>query len=119
MKGMSVNRAPAGNEWLPTSGNNMSAAGSTQANGTAIPLGQDLSIFTTVGSGQGTVLPGAGVGVGEEYVVANHGVNALLVYANSASGKMGTGGGGAGYSLTAGKTGYFVYVGLGNWTVNP
>jgi hypothetical protein len=117
MKSMSVARAPAGNEWMPTPAINLAAAGSTKADATVIPLGQDFSIFTTVSSGQGCILP-KGVGLGEEYVVANHGSNALLVYPPSGK-KMGTAAGDAAYSLTAGKTGYFLGVGQDNFTVNP
>jgi hypothetical protein len=118
MKGMANPQAPRGNEWLPTVVNNLTAAGSTQGTATAIPSGQDESIFTTVGSGQGCSLPGAGIAIGEEYVVANHGSNALAVYP-ATGGYMGTAAQNAAYSLAAGKTGYFTYVGQNHWTTNP
>lgn len=111
-------QAPKGNEWVVNVAGGLSAAGSTQGGATVIPAGQDGSIFTTVGSGQGAILPGTGVGVGEEYVIANHGANALLVYP-ATGGKVGTGAANAGYSVAAGKTGYFMYVGALQWTGNP
>lgn len=118
MKGMNNTQAPKGNEWLPSVAQNLTAAGSTQGTATVIPSGQDESIFTTVAASTGCILPGVGVGVGEEYVVANHGANALAVYP-ATGGKMGTAATNAAYSLAAGKTGYFTYVGQGQWTVNP
>lgn len=117
MKAMSNPQAPRGNEWLPTVKAALSAAGSTQGTATAIPLGQDLSIFATVGSGQGCILP-SGISVGEEYQVANHGANALAVYP-PAGGTMGNASANTAYSLAAGKTGYFSCVGVNAFTVNP
>jgi hypothetical protein len=73
MVGMATQTSPVGNEWLYKIANNLSAAGSTQNNATAIPIGQTMSVFTSVSAGQGCVLP-MGVGVGEDYAVANHGV---------------------------------------------
>lgn len=54
-----------------------SAAGTTQ--GDAAVLREANTVFTTVAAGQGAVLP-ASLQVGDEYVVANFGANALLVY---------------------------------------
>ncbi len=116
--GRKVSTAPAGNEWLPNPANGLTATGNSQGTALAIPSGQDLSIFTTVAASTGCQLPSAGVAIGEEYVVANHGANALSVYPPNGS-KMGTASANAAYSLTAGKTGYFVAVGGGNWTTNP
>jgi hypothetical protein len=109
--------APKGNEWIANVGQGLSAAGSTQGTATAIPLGQDLSVFTTVASGTGCILP-AGLSAGEEYAVANHGLNALAVYP-PANGYMGTAAQNVAYSLAAGKTGYFAYIGQGRFTANP
>lgn len=109
---------PHGNEWLVRVVNNLTALGTNQATAFIIPMTQDGSIFTTVGSGTGALLPANGVGLGEEYVIANHGVNALLVYPPS-GGKVGNGSTNAAYSLGAGKTGYFMYVGQLNYTANP
>lgn len=111
-------QGPNPGDWLVKVANNLTAAGTTQGNALAIPAGQDGSIFTTVGSGTGAVLPASGVGLGEEYVIANHGLNALAVYPPS-GGKMGTAGANAAYSLSAGKTGYFMFVGQLQWTTNP
>lgn len=118
MKGQAVSTAPAHNEWLPNVVNNLTAAGSTQGTATLIPLGQDCSIFTTVAASTGAQLPFAGVGIGEEYQVANHGANPLSVYP-ATGGKVGTAAVNTAYSLTAGKTGYFTYVGQNQWTANP
>ncbi len=113
-----VPTAPAGNEWVVSLVGNLTGAGtSSQANALAIALGQDGSLFTTVAANSGCRLP-AGVSVGEEYVIANHGTNALLVYPPS-GGFMGTASQNAAYSLAAGKTGYFMAVGLLTFTVNP
>ena len=111
--------APAPNAWMPGGQLNMSAAGSTQAGATAIPAGQDISVFTTVGSGQGCVLPGSGVSAFETYNVANHGANALLIYP-AGTGKIGTLGASAGYSLAAGSSISLMFLGPsvnGNWSV--
>ncbi len=118
MKAQATQSGPIGNDWLPTTKTNLSGAGSTQGTATVIPSGQDLSIFTTVASSTGAVLPLFGVTLGEEYMVANHGANALSVYP-TLGGFMGTAAQNAAYSLAAGKTGYFVYVGTNHWTVNP
>jgi hypothetical protein len=116
--GASSPQGPYPNAWVVKPVNNLTGAGSTQGTALAIPAGQDGSIFTTVGSSTGAILPATGVGIGEEYVIANHGVNALAVYPPT-GGKMGTAGTNAAYSLTAGKTGYFMYVGQLQWTTNP
>jgi hypothetical protein len=116
--GVKVSQAPKGNEWLVNMVNNLTALGSSQGTAYVIPAGQDGSIFTTVAASTGAILPGAGVAVGEEYVIANHGANALSVYPQT-GGKMGTASANSAYSLAAGKTGYFMCVGQGNWTVNP
>lgn len=118
MRGQSSPQAPKFNEWLPNVINNLTAAGNSQGTALAIPAGQDMSIFTTVAASTGAILPGAGVTLGEEYVIANHGANALSVYPAS-GGKMGTASANAAYSLAAGKTGYFVYCGQNQWTTNP
>lgn len=118
MKGQSVPTAPKGNDWLPAVVNNLAAAGTNQGTATPIPAGQDCSVFTTVASGTGASLPGAGVGLGEEYMVANHGANALLVYP-ALGGYIGAAAQNGSYSLAAGKTGYFTSVGVNRWTANP
>ena len=117
MKGMNNPQAPKGNEWLPTVNQTVAAAGTTLATATLIPAGQDCSIVPS-GTG-GVALPASGVSFGEEYSVANHTGSAINVYPGSASGKVGTAGAGAAYSLAAGKTGYFMYVGPNQWTANP
>lgn len=55
----------------------LSAAGATQATATAITA--DMSVFGTVASGTGAILPGTNGA--SRYVVRNGGANALLVYA--------------------------------------
>lgn len=118
MRGNPVSTAPKGSEWLPNVVASLVAAGTTQANGYVIPSGQDSSIFATVASGTGCVLPPSGVSVGEDYEVANHGANALLVYP-ALGGKIGTLATNAGYSLAAGKLAWFRYVGTQQWTACP
>lgn len=116
--GPKVTTAPAGGEWLPKAGTGLTAAGTNQGTAYAIPSGQDFSVFTTVASGTGAILPSAGVGKSEEYVVANHGTNALAVYP-PVGGTMGSASTNTAYSLAAGKTGYFLNVGPLQWTTNP
>jgi hypothetical protein len=111
-------QGPNPNAWLVKPASNLTAAGTTQGTAYVIPAGQDGSIFTTVSSGTGAILPAGGVGLGEEYVIANHGSNALSVYPPS-GGKVGTAATNAAYSLAAGKTGYFLFVGALQWTANP
>ena len=118
MRGNPVSTAPRGSEWLPNVVAGLTALGTTQSNAFAIPSGQDSSIFGTVASGTGCALPGSGVGVGEDYEVANHGTNALLVYP-ALGGNIGTLGANAGYSLAAGKLAWFRYVGTKQWTACP
>lgn len=120
MLGQSISTAPQGNDWLAHPSPNLTATGSTQGTSLAIPAGQDLSIVTTAASGTGVQLPGAGVSRPEVYVVANHGANALKIYPTS-GGQIGTLGANVGYSLAAGKTGYFTciaFLGL-QWTACP
>lgn len=114
----SVATAPKGNEWIPNAVSGLTAAGNSQGTALAIPSGQDCSIFTTVAASTGCIFPSSGVSIGEEYVVVNHGANALSVYPAS-GGKVGTAATNAAYSLAAGKAGYFIYVGLNQWSANP
>lgn len=57
--------------------NTLTAAGSTQ--GTALPITTDFAVCTTVASGTGVILPANAV-ASDQYMIANHGSNALLVY---------------------------------------
>jgi len=100
---------------LPTLGINLTAAGTTQANAFAIPSGQDLSVFTTVASGAGARLPVNGLTLGEEYVVANHGALALLLYPGL-GGQIGQAGANAGVSVPAGKAIYCQCINAGPTT---
>jgi hypothetical protein len=54
--------------------------------------------------------------MGEEYSVANHGANAVLVYP-AVGGKIGTLALNAGFSLAAGNGITFQFVGGGQWCV--
>lgn len=118
MKGQSYPTAPRGNDWLPVVTQPLTATGNSQGTALAIPSGQDGTIVGTVAASTGVILPAAGVGLGEEYMIANHGANALSVYP-AVGGKVGTAGTNAAYSLAAGKTGYFMFVGNLSWTANP
>lgn len=118
MRSISSSTAPKGNEWL-WNGNasGATAAGNSQGTAYAIPLGQDLTVFSTVGSSTGAVLP-AGIAFNEEYAIANHGANSLSIYPPP-GGKIGTLSTNAAYSLAAGKTAYFVCVGANQFTASP
>lgn len=83
--------------------NTLTATGATQ--GTALLLPSEISVFTTVASGTGAILP-AGMAAGDMYTVCNHGANALLVYPPT-GGAIGTGATNAGASVAAGKTADF------------
>ncbi len=107
----------SGSPWLDKPVVNLTATGTTQSNAYVIPPGQSLSVFSTAASGTGCILPN-GISAGEEYEVANHGSNALLVYP-PVGGKMGSASTNTAYSLAAGKTGYFLCVGLLQFTTNP
>lgn len=110
--------APKGNEWIANVGQALTASGSTQGTATAIPAGQDLSVFTTVPAGSGCILP-AGLSAGEEYMVANHTTGSALNVYPPVGGFMGAAAQNAAYSLAAGKTGYFTCIGQNRFTVNP
>jgi hypothetical protein len=116
--GSNSSSGPVLNGWLPNVVNNLTAAGSTQGTAKLIPTGQDMSVFTTVASSTGCQLPLSGVGVGETYVIANHGANALNVYP-APGGYIGAGALNAAYSCAVGKAAHFIYVGTGHWTSNP
>ena len=118
MRGNPLSTAPKGSEWLANVVGQLTALGSTQGTAYAIPPGQDCSVFGTVAAGTGAMLPGAGVGLGEDYEVVNHGANALLVYP-VVGGQIGTLGANAGYSVAAGKMAFFRYVGPKQWTCCP
>jgi len=113
MKGMTTQAAPKGGEWLATLKTNLGVAGAQQTTATAIPVGQDLSIFTT-GTG-GCILPGLGVTPPEEYIVANHTSSAINVYP-PVGGTIGTLAQNTGYSLAAGSALRFLYLGGLAWT---
>jgi hypothetical protein len=104
--------------WLPNPSKNLTAAGSSQGTALAIPVGQDLSIFTTVAASTGCLLPVTGVSIPEVYEVVNHGANALSVYP-SLGGQIGTLGVNAAYSLAAGKMAIFMYVDNNRWASCP
>lgn len=118
MRGNPVSTAPKGSEWLPNVVGSLTALGTTQGTAYAIPTSQDSSIFSTVAASSGAILPATGVSLGEDYEVANHGANALLIYP-AVGGQIGTLGVNAGYSLAAGKLGWFRYVGSKQWTACP
>lgn len=75
----------------------LTGAGTTQADAT--PITQQLSVFTTVGSGTGALLPPSG---GKPvYAVVNSGANTLSVYPSGTE-KINNGTAGAAVSVTAG-----------------
>lgn len=110
-------RSPAGMAVLSRPIQNLTATGTNQATGFQIPLGQDVSIFSTVASGTAATLPTGSISSGEEYVVANHGANALLLYPP-------VGGSIAGLSantattVPANKAAYLMYIGANTWLCN-
>lgn len=97
---------------IVTSG--LTAAGTTQANGT--PIQTNYTGFTTVASGTACVLP-AGAQPGDEYVVYNGGANALLVFP-PVGGAIGTGSANASFSVPAAKGANFFLLTPTTWGVN-
>jgi hypothetical protein len=116
VKGYALTTGVSGSPWISQPQNNLTAAGTTQGNAYQIPTGQDFSVFGTVASGTGAILPSAGLGIGEYYSIANHGANALLIYPQ-VGGKIGTLATNAGYSLAAGNAVSFCYVSNLAWCV--
>ncbi|MFL9670445.1 hypothetical protein WIX39_026180 [Variovorax sp. AB1(2024)] len=82
--------------------NNLTAAGTTQAN--ALKLSAVNNIVTTTAASTGVQLPATGTGDG--ITVANLGANALLVYPVT-GGAIQTGAANAGFSVGVGKTAVF------------
>jgi hypothetical protein len=91
----------------------LSGAGATQATATAIT--SDISAFTTVAASSGAILPTPG-NAGEDYVVANWGANALLLYPPVGH-KANNGATNAAVSVAAGKTAHAFYCGALQWMV--
>lgn len=81
----------------------LTATGSTQA--TALGLPSNVNRFTTVAASTGTILP-ATAQPSDEFVVANSGANALLVYPPTGAAIAG-GAANAGFSVAAAKSAYF------------
>ncbi len=89
----------------------LTATGSTQAD--ALPITQQLNVFTTVGSGTGALLPPSGAK--PFYVIVNSGANALSVYPSGTE-KMNNGTSGAAASVAAGVRRVF-YPSNSGWIV--
>lgn len=97
--------------------NNLTAAGASQ--GTALALPSDFNIVTTVAASTGVILPAAGpqCNIGDNFIVINHGANSLSVYPPT-GGKIGTGSTNAALALAAGKTGFYLHIGSGNYAAS-
>ena len=97
--------------------NNLTAAGSTQ--GTALALPSDFNIVTTTAASTGVILPAAGIqcNPGDNFIVVNHGANALSVYP-PVGGKIANGTTNAALSLPANKTGFYLHLGGGNYAAS-
>jgi hypothetical protein len=98
-------------------------AGNSQA--TAIPIPSDFVALTgtSVGAGTGYLLPkgidaatGGTVQVGDLFEVHNQGGNAVLVYPNTAAGKVQGAGAGVGFSVANNKVAFFTYLGNDTWS---
>lgn len=98
-------------------------AGSNQAGATLVPSDEIILTGTSVGSGTGYKLPsgvdasgGNGLcNLGDTISVFNQGGNTVLVYPNTATGKVQGGGAGAGFSVANNKSATFVYMGSDLW----
>ena len=105
--------AGSGRTALKANGSGLSAAGSTQ--GTATAITKQTNEFTTVGSGQGAILPSPEQG--EFIFVANAGANALSVYPASGH-SINALAANASFSLAAGKNAMFWAATATKWYVN-
>lgn len=94
--------ANAATQWTSTAAGSLSAAGSTRTDATAIAALNKAIIFTTVGSGQGAVLPATAANQWA-FVQNNQGSNALKLYANGSETINGTAGS-TGISIPANKS---------------
>lgn len=89
-----------------------SAAGATQATATAITTA--VTTFTTVGAGQGAILP-TSADIGDVFEVSNQqATNALLIYPQL-GGAVNTAATNAGFSVAATKTALFRKVSATQW----
>lgn len=91
-------------------------AGNSQATAPIIPSDNVLLTGTAVGSSTGYKLPngvevGGVVMPGDSFQVCNQGGNTLLIYPNSATGKVQGGSAGAGFSVANNKQAQFTYLG--------
>jgi len=102
---------------LNTNSNALTATGSTQ--GTALALPSDFNIFTTVAASTGAILPASGPQCQQtdNFVVVNHGANALSVYPPT-GGKIANGTANAALSVPANKTAFFLSLGSGNFAAS-
>ncbi len=105
--------AASGRAALKANGSGLSAAGSTQ--GTATAITKQTNEFTTVGSGQGAVLPSPEQG--EFIFVQNSGANALNVYPASGH-SINALAANAAFSLAVGKNALFWAATATKWYAN-
>jgi hypothetical protein len=82
--------------------NSLTATGNSQ--GTALALGSDFNVFTTVAASTGCILPTGSAA--DWYTVVNHGSNTLSVYP-PVGGKIANGSTNAAFSVGANKTAQF------------
>jgi hypothetical protein len=105
--------AGSGRTALKANGSGLSAAGTTQ--GTATAITKQTNEFTTVGAGQGAILPSPEQG--EFIFVANAGANALAVYPASGH-SINALAANASFSLAAGKNAMFWAATATKWYAN-
>jgi len=105
--------AASGRMAVKANASGLSAAGTTQ--GTATAITNQTNEFTTVGSGQGGILPSPEQG--EFIFVANAGANALLVYPASGH-SINALSANTAFSLAAGKNAMFWAATSSKWYVN-
>lgn len=105
--------AGSGRTALKANASGLSAAGTNQ--GTAAAITNQTNEFTTVGSGQGAILPSPEQG--EFIFVANAGANALLVYPASGH-SINALAANAAFSVAAGKNALFWAATASKWYVN-
>lgn len=96
--------------------NSQTASGASQG---AQSLPSDFVIYTSSTLNTGPTLPanGPAVNAGDNFIIVNHSANSMNVWPPT-GGKIGTGSANAALALPAGKTGFYLNIGGGNYAAS-
>lgn len=94
----------------------LTASGASQG---AQTLPSDFNIYTTSTLNTGPTLPAASsqCNVADNFIIVNHSANNMSVWPPT-GGKIGTGSTNAALTLPAGKTGFYLHIGSGNYAAS-